>query len=143
VAPDDKRQLNVRLDGEEESRLERVSKHYGLSGPDLLRMLLKREEAKLFGGRPTWRRLAELVFAERELGRDTTRDRIAIELSVLPQKARNAALLLTRGGALKETTKPGANPNFSPGRTFAPKHQTLEKTINAIKDIGLDPDEDV
>ena len=49
---DEKRQQNVRLDAEEESRLARVAGHYGIGGPALLRMLLKREESALFGDAP-------------------------------------------------------------------------------------------
>lgn len=41
------KQLNVRLSPPEAERLERVSAHYGLSGPNVLRMLLKREDERL------------------------------------------------------------------------------------------------
>lgn len=40
-------QLNVRLSDEERERLERVASHYGLSGPNVLRMLLKRDAERL------------------------------------------------------------------------------------------------
>jgi antitoxin component of RelBE/YafQ-DinJ toxin-antitoxin module len=40
-------QLNVRLSDEERERLERVAAHYGLSGPNVLRMLLKRDAERL------------------------------------------------------------------------------------------------
>ena len=41
------KQLNVRLSPDELERLERVASHYGLSGPNVLRMLLKREDERL------------------------------------------------------------------------------------------------
>lgn len=41
------KQINVRLNPEELERLERVSRHYGLSGPNTLRLLLKAEDDRL------------------------------------------------------------------------------------------------
>ncbi len=41
------KQLNVRLSPAELERLERVASHYGVSGPNVLRMLLKREDERL------------------------------------------------------------------------------------------------
>lgn len=41
------RQFNVRLNDEEAARLEEVSKHYGLNGAALFRMLLKKEHDRL------------------------------------------------------------------------------------------------
>src|ERR1019366_8530544 len=41
------KQINVRLNPEEVERLERVARHYGLSGPNTLRLLLKREDDTL------------------------------------------------------------------------------------------------
>lgn len=36
-------QLNIRLNDEEAARLEYVARHYGLNGPAVVRLLLKRE----------------------------------------------------------------------------------------------------
>jgi hypothetical protein len=41
------KQINVRLNPEELERLGRVARHYGLSGPNALRVLLKREDDRL------------------------------------------------------------------------------------------------
>lgn len=41
------KQLNVRLSPAELERLERVASHYGVSGPNVLRMLLKLEDERL------------------------------------------------------------------------------------------------
>jgi hypothetical protein len=41
------RQLNIRLSPEEGERLDLVAKHYGLNGPGVLRMLVKREHDML------------------------------------------------------------------------------------------------
>jgi hypothetical protein len=41
------KQINVRLNAEELERLDRVAAHYGLSGPNTLRLLLKAEDDRL------------------------------------------------------------------------------------------------
>jgi len=44
------RQLNIRLTPEEDARFDRVAKHYGLTVPDVVRLLMKREEHDLTDG---------------------------------------------------------------------------------------------
>lgn len=41
------KQFNIRLNDEEAARLEEVTKHYGLNGAGLFRMLLKREHDRI------------------------------------------------------------------------------------------------
>ena len=43
------RMLTMRMNETERTRLSDVADHYGLSAADALRLLLKREEARLFG----------------------------------------------------------------------------------------------
>jgi hypothetical protein len=86
----------------------------------------------------TYRRLVELVFEERELGRDTTVDVVAIRFNLSSQKARNIALRLSNADVIRETTE---GPPISPRRTFRPNHATVAKTIAAMKVAEIEPDE--
>lgn len=61
---DASRQLNFRITEEEHERFERLAKHYGLSVPNLIRLLVRREEQDLHDaeqarwsrGEATWER---------------------------------------------------------------------------------------
>lgn len=47
------KQLNIRLNDEECVRVERLAKHYDLSAPNVVRLLLKEKEREL-DARPAW-----------------------------------------------------------------------------------------
>ena len=130
--------FNMRMSEEEWARLERVCAHLGVNAAGVIRMLVKREDDKLSSGRATWRRIVELVFAEHEAGRETTVDVISIRLHMMPQKARNAALLLGSQRILKNTTK---GPAVEPLHKFQPRHPTIEKALAALVAANLDPDD--